>query len=31
MLLRPLDAGWEKIRIRDEHPGSYSLELRKKI
>jgi hypothetical protein len=27
---RPLDPGWEKvsIRIRDEQPGSYFLELR---
>ncbi len=27
MLFRPLDPGWEKIRIRDKYPGSYFREL----
>jgi hypothetical protein len=27
VLFLPLDPGWEKIRIRDEHPESYFRDL----
>ncbi len=27
VLLLPLDPGWEKIRIKDDHPGSYFRDL----
>ncbi len=29
--IRDPNPGWEKIRIRDEHPGSYFRELRNNV